>query len=265
MSAAQLEAFDLQHSFHETRVVDQVSVTLRPGHLAVVLGPNGSGKTTLLRILSGVLRPAKGNVALAGQPIEKLSRREVARKLAVVPQDTQVPFPFLAREIVAMGRAPSLGPLGRESASDERIVDDALASLGVTELADRSFPTLSGGEKQRVVLARALAQRTDLMLLDEPTAHMDLGHRVHTFEWLTAWIAAAPDIRAALVVTHDLTLAARYADEVLLMHAGRLVAQGSAAEVLTRERIAEVYRVQVQIEHDDQGRPYVIAVRSEIG
>jgi iron complex transport system ATP-binding protein len=264
MSQALLTASGVHHAFGDTPVLDAVDVTLRPGQLLLVVGPNGSGKTTLVRILSGVLAPRAGHVELGGRPLSELSRREVARSLAVVPQEMLVPFPYRVREMVAMGRAPFLGPLGREGPRDREVVEQALAVLGLSGLAERLFPTLSGGEKQRVALARALAQECPVLLLDEPTAYMDLGHRLQAFEWLRAWVAEEPAIRGALLVTHDLMLAARFADAVVLLDRGRVVAQGEPREVLTPLRIGTVYGVDAAVSEDEEGRPVIVAVRSRI-
>lgn len=264
MSQALLTASGVHHAFGDTPVLDAVDVTLRPGQLLLVVGPNGSGKTTLVRILSGVLASRAGHVELGGRALSELSRREVARSLAVVPQEMLVPFPYRVREMVAMGRAPFLGPLGREGPRDREIVEQALAVLGLSGLAERLFPTLSGGEKQRVALARALAQECPVLLLDEPTAYMDLGHRLQAFEWLRAWVAEEPAIRGALLVTHDLMLAARFADAVVLLDRGRVVAQGEPREVLTPLRIGTVYGVDAAVSEDEEGRPVIVAVRSRI-
>ncbi len=252
----------LSRRFAALAALDGVDVSLSAGRLLVVVGPNGAGKTTLLRILAGVLAPDSGSVELLGTPLAARTRREVARALAVVPQELQVPFPFRVRELVAMARAPHLGALGSEGARDREIVEAALAALGLLPFAERVYNTLSGGERQRVLLARGLAQDSDLLLLDEPTAHMDLGHRLHTFEWLRAWLAERSSVRAALVVTHDLLLGSRFADEVLLLDRGRAVAHGAPADVLTAERIAEIYGVDASVSRDAQGRVVIVAERS---
>lgn len=258
-----LEARGVGHAFGDAPVLEGVDLSLVPGELCVVLGPNGAGKTTLLRALAGLLRPRSGEVRLGGRRVAELRRREVARRLAVVPQELLVPFPYRVRELVAMGRAPHVGPLGREGPRDRAVVDDAIETLGLSAFAERGYDTLSGGEKQRVVLARALAQEAPALLLDEPTAHMDLGHRVHTFEWLREWVGRVPGERAALVVTHDLILAQHFADRVVLLHRGRVAASGGV-EVLTLERIGEVYEVDASLSHDASGRPVIVAARSRI-
>jgi iron complex transport system ATP-binding protein len=261
VSGALLEVRGVSHAFGATRVLDDVSLALRPGRLVVVAGPNGAGKTTLLRVLAGTLHPDAGSVELGGVPHDELSRRDVAQRLAVVPQDSHVPFPFRVREMVALGRAPFLGPFGREAPSDRSLTERALDELDLHALAERAYPTLSGGEKQRVLLARALAQGVSTWLLDEPTAHMDLGHRLHCWEWLRAWLAAAPD-RGCLLVTHDLVLASRFADELVLLERGRVAAQGAPAEVLTPARIASVYGVEARVGSDEDGRLLLSLVRS---
>ncbi len=261
MSAPLLAARDLRHAFGRAPVLAGVELELRPGRLVVVAGPNGAGKTTLLRVLAGTLRPDSGEVRLGDDSLANLSRREVARRLAVVPQESHVPFPFRVREMVALGRAPFLGPLGREASSDVALTEQALAELDLQALAERAYPSLSGGEKQRVLLARALAQGVSTWLLDEPTAHMDLGHRLHCWEWLRAWLAAAPG-RGCLLVTHDLVLAARFADELVLLARGLVVAHGAPAEVLTPARIASVYGVEARVSEDQDGRLMLSLVRS---
>ena len=240
MSAPALRARALGCAAEGRTLLRDVSFELAPGTLLAVIGPNGAGKTTLARLLCGVRTPDAGEVELRGKPLAQLSRREVARQIAVVPQELGLDFPFRVREMVAMGRAPHLGALARERPSDAAAVERALGELGLAPLAERSFPTLSGGEKQRVLLARARAQESDLLLLDEPTAHMDLGHRLHAFEWLRGWLGADPTRRAALVVTHELELAARFADAVLLLDQGCVAAAGPPDEVLQPERIGPI-------------------------
>ena len=261
MSEALVAARGLTHAFGAQPVLRGVDLALEPGRLVVVAGPNGAGKTTLLRALCGVLRPDAGEIALSGRALAELSRREVAQRVAVVPQDAAMPFPFSVREMVALGRAPFLGPLGRESPADRARCDAALAALELAPLAERAYPTLSGGEKRRVLLARALAQGVDTWLLDEPTASMDLGHGLAAFAWLRAWLAESPG-RGVLLVTHDLVLAARFADELVLLERGAVVARGAPAEVLTAERLASVYGVEARVERDAHGRLLLSPLRA---
>jgi iron complex transport system ATP-binding protein len=259
---ALLQGDALSFAFGAHKVLDRVSLSLEPGQLLVVVGPNGAGKTTLVRALAGLLSLHAGSVSLGGMSIERVSRRAIARQLAVVPQEASVPFPFQVWEMVAMGRAPYLGALGREGREDRDIIQRALEELGLAAFVERLYPTLSGGEKQRVLLARALAQCSDVLLLDEPTAHMDLGHRMHTFEWLRGWLAEGAQSRGAILVTHDLVLGARFADELLLMDRGQVVASGEPGAVLTRERIARVYGVEATVTRDASNRIVIHPERS---
>jgi iron complex transport system ATP-binding protein len=239
-------------------VLRGVDVSLHAGELLAVLGPNGAGKTSLIRVLAGTLAPAAGRVELKGRPLAALSRREVARALAVVPQQLETAFPYRVREMVAMGRAPHLGPLGTPSARDLEHVEQALAELDLVALAERPFPALSAGEKQRVALARARAQDACIWLLDEPTAHMDLGQALRAFEWVRSF-AAGP--HAALVVSHDLGLASRFADRAVLLDAGTVLASGRPLEVITPERIRSVYHVEARVAVDAQGRLEITPLR----
>ncbi|MFI5314259.1 MAG: ABC transporter ATP-binding protein [Myxococcota bacterium] len=261
MTQSLVEARSLSHAFGAARVLRGVDVSLGPGKLLVVVGPNGAGKTTLLRALSGVLRPDSGEVTLGGVAIAEHTRRGVAQRLAVVPQESAMQFPFSVREMVALGRAPFLGALGRESPDDLARTEAALAALDLGGLAERAYPTLSGGEKRRVLLARAFAQGVDTWLLDEPTAHMDLGHGLYCFEWLRAWLCAAPG-RGILLVTHDLGLAARFADEIVLLERGAVAAHGAPGDVLTAECIAAVYGVEARVERDAEGRLLLSPLRA---
>ena len=258
---ALLRARGIGHRFGTSQVLCDVDLELAPGELRVVVGPNGAGKTTLLRALAGVLAPGGGSIELMGAPLDRQSRRQIARSIAVVAQEIAIPFPYSVREVVAMGRAPYLGPFGGESDSDRRIVADAIECMQLEAFAERSFPTLSAGEKQRVALASAFAQQPAVLLLDEPTAHMDLGHGIETFERLREWIKSDPEKRAVLLVTHDLVLAARFADRVSLLAQGRLAADGSPEQVLTRERIAETYAVDASVSLDADGRLVIVARR----
>ncbi len=254
----------LELRYGSFRALAGVDAELLAGTLTAVLGPNGAGKTSLLRLMAGTLAPTAGEISLLGQPLSGLTRRAIAQRLAVVPQDVLVPFPFRVEELVAMGRAPHLGAFGREGPADREAVAGALARVGMQAFASRRFPTLSGGERQRVLLARALAQAPRALLLDEPTAHMDLGHALETFELLRRWIAGDAGERAALVVTHDLMLAGRFADEIVLLHGGTVGAQGAPREVLTAERIAHVYGVEADVTLDGAGRPLIVARRARM-
>jgi iron complex transport system ATP-binding protein len=225
-------------------VLDGVDLAVAPGELVVLAGRNGAGKTTLLRVAAGLVPAARGEVRLLGAPLETLSRRAIAQRLALVPQETAVPFAFSARELVLMGRSPHLGLLGFETRADLAAAEAALERVGVAALADRAVPTLSGGERQLVMVARALAQEAPVLLLDEPTAHLDLAHRLALVALLRELARAG---RAVLLVSHDLGAAARAADRVAFLHAGRIAAAGPPAQVLAPALLREVYGVEADV------------------
>ncbi|HEX7282454.1 MAG TPA: ABC transporter ATP-binding protein [Vicinamibacterales bacterium] len=240
--------------------MDDVSVSLAEGTLTGILGPNGSGKTTLLRLLSGTRRPSSGRVRLGDRPLDELSRREVAQHIAVVPQETQLAFEYSAIEIVLMGRHPHLGLFTVEGPADLRIARDAMASTGTSALADRPFDQLSGGEKQRVVIAAALAQSARLLLLDEPTASLDLGYQLEVSALLKT-LNRDHGVTMA-ISTHDLNLAASICRELILMRGGRVIAAGPTHDVLTPENVRRLYDVEADVHvHEDTGHITVVPVR----
>jgi iron complex transport system ATP-binding protein len=204
-----------------------------------VLGPNGSGKSTLLRLLLGTLQPTGGEVRYLGRPLHGWSRRELARRIAVVQQQEEIAFPLTARELVALGRYPFLGNFRSERPADREAIDLAMFRCDVLPLAGRLVQTLSGGERQRVRLARALAQEPALLVLDEPTVALDVRHEMAIFELLRQLAAGGVTV---LIVTHNLNLAARYADHLVVLDEGRVAAAGPASRVLTAPLVERVYR-----------------------
>jgi iron complex transport system ATP-binding protein len=241
-------------------VVDGVTVRLADGALAGILGPNGSGKTTLLRMLSGTHRPTHGRVLLNDRPLDQYARREAARLIAVVPQETELAFEYSAIEIVLMGRHPHLGLFTIEGPDDVRIAQEAMDATGTKHLADRPFHQLSGGEKQRVVIAAALAQSSGVLLLDEPTASLDLGFQLEVSSLLTR-LNEERGVTMA-ISTHDLNLAASICRELILMRDGKVLAAGPTVEVLTPENIQRMYDVEADVQvHDETGHVTVVPVR----
>jgi cobalamin transport system ATP-binding protein len=227
-------------------VVDQVSLAIAPGDMVGVLGPNGSGKTTLLKMLSGTLTPTAGTIQFDRRPLADWKRRDLARRIALVPQDTHAPFDFTVLDIVLMGRFPHLGAFALEGPADLAIAREALASTGTSAFEDRPFATLSGGEKQRVVIAGALAQSPELLLLDEPTASLDLGHQFDVQQLLTT---LNRDRGVTMVLsTHDLNLAAALCGQLILLRSGRVIAQGPTEDVLTPATVRALYGVDADVQ-----------------
>ncbi|MHB0868723.1 MAG: ABC transporter ATP-binding protein [Chloroflexota bacterium] len=242
--------------FEDTPVLRGVSLGLAPGCFLGLLGPNGSGKTTLLRLAAGLLKPTRGSVTLGDRPMDGMSRGEIARHLAVLPQNPNLPPTFTAWEMVLMGRTPFLGFLGKESAADGAIVERAMEMARCRHLAERRVGELSGGERQRVMMARALAQQPKLLLLDEPTTHMDLEHQIATTRLVMELVRGG---MAALGVFHDLNLAACYCTHLAVLSQGRLVAVGTPEEVLTSQLLSEVFRVELCLTpHPQGGMPAVL-------
>ena len=226
-------------------VLEEVSLAVARGDLVGVIGPNGSGKTTLLKILGGMLQPTSGTVFLGDNPLASWSRRDVARRIAFVPQETHSSFDFSVLDVVLMGRFPHLGAFALEGPEDLAIARDALQATGTSLFETRSFNTLSGGEKQRVVIASALAQRAELLLLDEPTASLDVGHQLE----VTALLARLNhDQHVTMVLTtHDLNFAASLCRHLMLVRDGRVIASGPTGEVLTAHTVRALYDVDADV------------------
>lgn len=250
-----LEARGLSCAYDGGSVLHEISMALRRGEFLGLIGPNGSGKTTLLRGLTGMMRPTAGDVILEGRPLRSYPRREAARRMAVVPQMSPSPFDFTVREIVRMGRTPHLGRLQGESAADREAVEHALELTDTVVLADRPVTELSGGELQRVIIARGLAQESPIMLLDEPVAFLDINHQIQIFDLLAR--LNAEEGRSILCVSHDLNLAGGYCQRLILLSDGRSVTDGPPAEVLTEQRIETVYGCPVLVDKGPSGRPRV--------
>lgn len=240
-----LRARGLGMDFGNGPVLDAVDVALRPGEMVGLIGPNGAGKSTLLSLLMGLFRASTGEVLVAGRALSGLSRRRLARIMALVPQHLEIGFAFRVREVVAMGRYPYLGRFQVAGAADLAAIDEAMALTGVDLLANRTIDTLSGGERQRVLIARAIAQQTPVVLLDEVTANLDLSHQLEVLE-LAARMAA--EGRLVVAAIHDLTMASRYCERLLLLADGQLRVDGSVREVLTPEHLRRFFGVDANID-----------------
>jgi len=241
-----LEAQGLSCGYGDRVVLRNVDLALTPGQMMALIGRNGSGKSTLLRCLAGALAPLAGEVILAGAPLARMERRSRARMMAVVPQELHVPFPFSVREVVELGRAPYAGFLALPSQEDRLAVESALRATSLTEIAERPFQQLSGGEHQRVALAMALAQQPRVLLLDEPTTHLDIAHQMG-FLALVGRLCAEQGI-AILAAIHDINLAALYFDRLAILADGALLASGSPWDVITEDLVARAFGARVIVE-----------------
>ncbi len=258
-----LKATDLVIKYGERVAVDHVSITLHSGDVTAIIGPNGAGKSSLLRALNGYFEPASGSIELDGQPLERFSRRTIGRRIAVVAQEAELRFPVTVLEFVLGGRYAwaTNAVWGWETENDLRIAEVVLKETELTPLSHRPMNQLSGGERQRAVLARALATEAQILLLDEPTANLDLSHQSS----LLAVVRSRCDEHgvAALFVTHDINLAAQFADKVLLMKDGRASQSGTPVEVLSPEVLEQVFSVKVLVDaHPVTGAPRVTPVHS---
>jgi len=228
-------------AYRERAVLDAVDVVIEPGERVALIGPNGAGKSTLLRVASGLLRPSKGHAELGGAAVTDLDRLEVARRLAVVPQQATLPFATRVEEVVGLGRLPHEHPLRGARPSDRAAIAGAIERVGVGHLLGRDVRELSLGERQLVLIALAVAQATPLLVLDEPTVHLDLRHQVGAMELLVD--LNERDGTTILAVLHDLGMAAHFFPRLVLLDRGRVVADGTADEVLTPDRIRDVFGV----------------------
>lgn len=240
-------------------IFHDLTLSLEEGEILGLIGPNSSGKTTLLKLIDGILGPQRGRVLLEEKDLRKLPRQQVARRIAVVPQEMEVPFSFTAGEIVLMGRAPYLGRFGWEKRKDLDIAREGMALTDVAELENRPFSELSQGEKQRVLMARALAQEPKVILLDEPTSHLDINHQVEIND-LIRRLNLEKNL-TVMNISHDLNLAAEYSHRIVLLHKGSIYAMGTPSTVITEENIRRVYETTVMVEKNPiTGAPRVTPI-----
>ena len=252
-----IEVCDLTFGYDATPVLHAINLRVAAGESVALIGPNGAGKTSLLGCVTGLVRPAQGSVRLLDRDIVRLRSREIAAIVATVPQEFQIPFAYRVREIVALGRSPYLGRFGTLSEADQRAIDRALDETDTAEFQAREFNDLSGGERQRVVVALALAQQPKILLLDEPTAHLDLEHQLDVLRLVRTNIRErGVTVFAAL---HNVDLAAAFFERVVVIDKGRLVADGAPNEVVTSAMLREVFHVEAQVVPDaDTGAPRVL-------
>ena len=256
MNRRVIEIKDLHFGYNGEEILKGISLDLERGEILGVIGPNGSGKSTLIKLVSGLLSPWKGDVTLMDRPLHSYSRRAIAQRIASVSQNIERDFPFTVREIVAMGRAPYLGRFSVETKGDKEIIEDALALTDIARYVNRFPYQLSGGECQRMVIARALAQEPEILLMDEPTSHLDLNHQIE-INRLILKLKEEKGI-GVIYVTHDLNIAAECCDRIIMLKKGEIVAQGRPFDVINAGNISHVYGCRTIVdENPGTGRPRV--------
>ena len=247
-----ISAKDIHLSYGAKEILKGVDIHSENGEFVGLIGPNGSGKSTLLKCIYRILKPNAGQVFLDEEELRAMSIKESARKMGVVAQHNYYNFEFTVREVVMMGRAPHKKALERDNAKDYEIVEEALKTVGMEGFAQRSFSTLSGGEQQRVILARALAQQTPCLILDEPTNHLDITHQLQLMR-------IVKNLSATVIsAIHDLNIAAMFCDRIYALKEGRIIVQGTPREVLTEDFIRQVYQVDAEIAKDSSGQMHIL-------
>ncbi|MDJ0818518.1 MAG: heme ABC transporter ATP-binding protein [Desulfobacterales bacterium] len=255
-------AVDIDHvtfGYEQQRVIEAVSITVPMGIFFIVIGPNGSGKTTLLKMIAGTLKMVSGRINILGHPIQTYRRKLLAQNIAVVPQTASLDFPFTVEEFVAMGRSPHLGLLGLASEADAAIVHRAMQFAQIDNLAGRTLQQLSGGEQQRVLIARAICQEPRIILLDEPTSSLDPAHQIQIMEFMEKY-RGDRDV-TIIMVSHNLNLASMYADHIVLLKQGKVVQEGKPVDVLTAENLKQAYGCAMLVDQNPiSDRPRVTVV-----
>ncbi|WP_431970322.1 ABC transporter ATP-binding protein [Nocardia sp. bgisy134] len=258
-AAHQLAAEGISLGYGDRVIVDGLTLDITPGVITTVIGPNGCGKSTLLRSLGRLLRPRTGRILLDGKAISSMKTKEVARVVGMLPQTPVAPEGLTVADLVARGRHPHQSWIRQWSAADEAEVMTALEQTGIADLADRALDELSGGQRQRAWISMALAQGTDILLLDEPTTYLDLAHSLEVLDLVDR---LHDDLgRTVVMVLHDLNLAIRYSDQLIVMRAGRIVAQGSPADIVTAALLKEVFGLDASVLEDPvSGRPMIVPI-----
>ena len=251
-----LEVKGLSFAYGGRLALDGVTFSVGEGEIVALVGPNGSGKTTLLKCIAGILKPKAGVISVKGKEVGKMSKGELSRLLAYVPQSTASAFPSTVFDAVLLGRKPYVNwGLSRR---DKKVVSQVISLMGLEDLALRHLDELSGGERQKVFIARALAQEPEVLLLDEPTSNLDLRHQLEVMSLIRNLVKERR--LSAIIAIHDLNLASRYADRVVMLNGGRIFAAGDPASVFTPENIAHVYGVEALVKNED-GMPYIVLMR----
>lgn len=252
-----IEVKKLNYSFDGIDILHDINIDFKKNRFYSIIGPNGSGKTTLLKNIARTLKPYKNTVFIKDKDVLNLKNKELARKLAVVPQDSNLDINFSALDIVLMGRAPYFSKFQEESKNDYAIAKHAMELTNTWKFRDKSINQLSGGERQRVLIARALTQDTDVILLDEPISNLDIHHQIEILDTIKSLSKKI----TVIMVLHDLNFAAEYSDCIILVNSGRVVIQGNPREVFTEENIKKIYKINVcMVENPVTGKPYIIPI-----
>ena len=247
-----LDISSLSFNFGSKNILADIDLSIKNNGIVGIIGPNGSGKSTLLKCIYRVLKPKTGTIFIDGKNINNYQFKETAKKMAVVAQHNDTHFDFNVLEMVLIGRSPHKKFMERDSVEDIELAYKALEQVNMKDFADRSFSSLSGGEKQRIILARALVQNTDCLILDEPTNHLDIKHQLH-------FMSLAKDLKITVIsAIHDLNIAAMYCDKIYALKEGQIIAAGSVNEVITEEVIKTLYDVEAKIIYDEEKKPHVI-------
>ena len=253
-----LKVENVEFSYTSVPVLTDVCLELAQSEMLGVVGPNGAGKSTLIRCIDRILKPQRGNILLDGEEMKHIGMRETAKKLGYIPQSASQIFPATVFDTVLMGRSPHIG--WRSSEKDNEKVLDVLQMLNIEDLAMRDINETSGGQQQRVFIARALAQEPDILLLDEPTSNLDIQHQLEVMETIKDLVVKKTI--SAIMAVHDLNLASRYADRLIIMKGGRIIEAGSPPDILTPENIRSVYGVEAEVINRNGGMPYILPIRS---
>ncbi len=247
---------NISFSYNSTNALENITFNVKEGEIIGIIGPNGAGKSTLLKCINLSLKPKGGNILIDNRDLFELNRKEIAKNIGVVPQNSAINFPFTAFDIVLMGRTPYLGPIDRESLEDIKIAKKAMEITNTEHLAERPIDEISGGERQRVIIARALAQQPKILLLDEPTLHLDINHQLDILDM--AKKLARNNKMIVILVSHDINLSSRYSDKLVLLQSGKIYAIGKPEEVITKESMRNIYNIEVEMKYDSEIKPFTI-------
>lgn len=244
----ELEVEKIKYGYGEKMVLNEISFSVKKGEFISILGPNGSGKSTLLKTLNNIYKPWEGKILVRGKNIKELKKKELAKNMALVLQDNSVDYEFTVEDIVLMGRHPHKGRFQREDENDYKIISESLEMTNTTELRHRKITELSGGERQRVMIAKALAQRASIILLDEPTSHLDINHQIEILKLLKDMNKKRGT--TIILVIHDINLGVRYSDKIIILNKGKILDKGKPEEIITKKNIESVYNIKVAIDRN---------------